>query len=264
MATSTPDASPTVHDVNHPDQAPPQSAGGFLTSAPSSPGLSTVSPGTLQYRPLPKPHEQPLRSGSRQESNFIRYLDNDLLTISRKFAKQSLPGGYTTMAEPAADMEKLVDLLWISSTPWLQVQYLLNIANTFNDYLASFPPDWPPIFQLLDKLDRCFYDLVVGTSRGWKMSMTEKVRVKGIIERTRLHVVQRAELYRDEEQPPDIDDRHERMEREWGSGDDERNDSSFELDMDDGGEDDEDLDLQMEISRVYSRTMEEVGERLGG
>lgn len=48
------------------------------------------------------------------------------------------------------------------------------------------------MFALLDRLDRCFHALItrsVGGGGGAGLNMTEKVRLKSLVERTRLHVV---------------------------------------------------------------------------
>lgn len=83
----------------------------LLSLAPSS--SSTIS----YYHTLPHPRSSgPLKSGSRSESNLITYLDDQLLQISRKYTKKYNESGYTTINAVVKDLERLVDILWVSST----------------------------------------------------------------------------------------------------------------------------------------------------
>ena len=83
----------------------------------------------------------------------------------------------------------------------LQIPYLLNIAMAVTTYLPSFAFDPRQTFQLLQKLDLAFSSLLHGKDRetdetlpGFeggrtKVTITEKVRMRGIVERTRVAVV---------------------------------------------------------------------------
>jgi hypothetical protein len=142
----------------------------------------------------------------------------------------------------------------------LQVQYLLSVALLLTSYLTSFPASPRPTFRMLRKLDTAFASLLRGenvdtgealggpptTSR--KMSITEMVRLKSLIERTRVVVV-------------DVMGRGEILEMREG-----------EKDIDGDGEGDEDEDREdqegvgrweMEVARVYDLTIVELGELLG-
>jgi hypothetical protein len=186
------------------------------------------------------------------------------LQVSRKYAKKFNDGGYTDAAEIADDLEELVDLLWVSSTPSLQTQYLLQIANSFNDYISSFPPRFESTLGLLDKLDRCFHSLITGSSAnsyvppspalsGSRMNMTERVRLKSVIERTRLHVVGLAEGMMEVPDLPAGEDVP-------GVGDQEPGNSP--VDALDGNSEEGGEALEIELSRVYERSLVEIGESL--
>ena len=91
------------------------SEGASLPPSLPSPAPSDAS-SAFSYRPLPHPRPSALKPGSRPENSLIAFLDHELLQVSRKYAKKFNDGGYTNAAEIADDLEKLVDLLWVSST----------------------------------------------------------------------------------------------------------------------------------------------------
>lgn len=92
---------------------PNNEAGGFLL-----PSLAAVDePGFVgTHRPLPTPRSSPLRPGSRHETALIRFLDGELLNVSRKYTKKYTPGGYYDIQSVASDLQNLVDLIWVSAT----------------------------------------------------------------------------------------------------------------------------------------------------
>ena len=84
----------------------------------------------------------------------------------------------------------------------MQTPYLLTIALTICSCLPSFPFSPRATFRVLHKLDLAFYSLLRGVNaetgeklpgfeggRG-KVSTTEKVRMRGLVERTRIAVVE--------------------------------------------------------------------------
>ena len=131
--------------------------------------------------------------------------------------------GYESFGELTKDMEALIDVVWVSGTrkafPYqsqcafantkvavasLQTPYLLTIALTICSCLPSFPFSPRATFRVLHKLDLAFYSLLQGVNaetgeklsgfeggRG-KVSTTEKVRMRGLVERTRIAVVETA------------------------------------------------------------------------
>jgi hypothetical protein len=248
---------------------PAHASGGFLRPStapsphPASPSVAALStPG----RPLPTPTKKSLNA--RAISSLIRYLDNALLETSRLHIQRAEGGGYRSVSALVEDLEKLVDLLWKSSTPSLQIQYLLQIANTFNEYLAGYQiadeKEWHDVFALLDKLDRCFHELLTAHATDTTgMNMTEKVRLKSVIERTRLHVVKLSELGDDRETPDPLTESvkdFERRERE------EEGPSTPEdvMDVKHEGEDGdgENFAWELDVARVYERTLQEIGDDL--
>ncbi|KAH0551045.1 hypothetical protein GP486_007600, partial [Trichoglossum hirsutum] len=165
------------------------------------------------------------------------------------------PVGYENIMDVCVDLEKLVDVIWVSGTPSLQVQYLLSIALLLTSYLTSFPASPRPTFWLLRKLDIAFASLLRGenvdtgetlggfaaTSR--KMSITEMVRLKSLVERTRVVVVE-------------VMGRGERLEESEDDGEGNE-DGDMEEDQEVVGR------WEMEIARVYELTIVELGESLG-
>ncbi|KAI5920965.1 hypothetical protein F4810DRAFT_387916 [Camillea tinctor] len=177
----------------------------FFSSLPS-PSPSTAS--SRIAAGLPRPRSKPLVPGSRKEDYARDYVSQRLLHISRRFVKKhGIPDpadqvtGYETMDEVCRDLEEVIDVLWFSGTPSIQIPYLLNVALAFNTYLPSFPPSPHPTFMLLKKLDHCFASLLVGYDirtkdplpgfqRGLSagLSRTEMVRCKSLADETRMLV----------------------------------------------------------------------------
>ncbi|KAI8624951.1 hypothetical protein F5Y19DRAFT_278079 [Xylariaceae sp. FL1651] len=186
--------------------------GGFI---PPSTSLPSPAPSTASSRVaalLPHPRSKPLVPGSRKEDYARDYVARRLLHISRRYVKKhGIPdpadevSGYESMDEVCRDLEEVVDVLWFSGTPSLQVPYLLNVALAFNTYLPSFPPSPRPTFALLKKLDHCFASLLVGhdvktkkplpgfssavdNSARQRFSRTDMVRCKSLADETRMLV----------------------------------------------------------------------------
>lgn len=160
---------------------------------------------------LPHPRSQPLRPGSSREDIVRRYISDRLLHISRRFVKKygiAEPGdtvvGYKSMGELCADVDALLNNLWRSGTPSLQVQYLLNIASELVTWMDGFKPSPRATLALLQKLDYCFASLLIGedletheTLPGFGaggnsragLSRTDMVRCRSIAEQSRVAVV---------------------------------------------------------------------------
>lgn len=153
----------------------------------------------------------------------------------------------------------------------LQISYLLNIASLLDECLPSFAFAPRPTFRLLRKIDVAFASLLQGRDAetgevlpgfaggGRKASQTEKVRIRGVVERTRVHVVEVAGK---------VGGSLDGMAQE--SGAEESNLEDVGLSM---TEEEEDVDMdgsgehaswEMEVARVYERTIVELGESLGG
>lgn len=128
-------------------------------------------------------------------------------------------------------------------------------------FMPGFRPAPRTLFRLLRKLDYAFASLLQGRDidtweplpgfeTGWRMSNTEKVRLKSIVERTRLCV---AEVIGDGDWEP---------EGEEGSID------NGALPVEEKSEDkygiEDDTAWDMEISGVYDKTIVELGNMLKG
>jgi len=115
------------------------------------------------------------------------------------------------------------------------------------------------MFRLLGKLDRAFASLLQGrdvetgeplpgSERGAVVSSTQKVRMKSIVERTRLCVIE----------VMDNKDFDYTTEDEPETGDEDGIDDLDDDDIDGGA------GWEMEIAKVYDRTIVELGDAIGG
>lgn len=141
----------------------------------------------------------------------------------------------------------------------LQIPYLLNIAGAVNSYLPSFPLSPQATFSLIRKLDHAFSSLLKGEDSqtgeilpgfegGLKrgMSKTDMVRVKNLIQDTRVKVVEAMDS------DIGID--------ESGADTGAETDGENAMDVDDGeAEGDE---YEMDVARVYEDTIVRLGEVL--
>jgi hypothetical protein len=264
---------------------PPAESGGFILSPPAS----VTSAITNANSELPHPRSTPLKPGGSKESAFIRYVDDRLLRIQRRFAKRETPSingdeaerdaaaiwdsvqGYKSMREACKDLEELMGVVWVSGTPGLQIPYLISLALLLTTIIADMPANPKQLFRVLAKLDHAFASLLQGKDvesgerlpgfenrRG--VSGTEKVRIRSLIERTRRSVLESLKS-------GELDDAYE-------SEDEGENDQS-EMDVDDDLEgelilegdgpyarDQEEESWDMQIARVYDRTMVELGDSL--
>ncbi|EON68987.1 hypothetical protein W97_08245 [Coniosporium apollinis CBS 100218] len=239
--------------------------GGFLQHQAFSPTPSATASSSSAYA-LPHPRARPLKAGGPKESAFIRYVDDSILHIQRQFAKRDNEAalgpedrGYASFGEAAKDIERLLDIIWVSGTPGLQVPYLLSLALLTTTFVSGFPPSPKAMFRLLGKLDRAFASLLQGrdvetgeplpgSERGAVVSSTQKVRIKSIVERTRLCVI---EVMNNKDFDYTTEDEPE-------TGDEDGIDD-LDDDVVDGG-----AGWEMEIAKVYDRTIVELGDAIGG
>lgn len=172
---------------------------------------TTASPEQSISASLPHPRRRSLRPGSTKEDTTRRFLEAKLLHISRRYVKKFQPAeesnlsdvkGYVSMNEIAKDFADLIDIVWLSGTPSLQIPYLLNIAGAINSYLPAFQPAPISTITLFSKLDHAFTSLLEGKDRktgdilpGFSssktdgLSKTDKVRLKSLVDDTRLLTV---------------------------------------------------------------------------
>ncbi|KAK9444241.1 meiotic recombination protein DMC1 [Metarhizium brunneum] len=259
------------------DQSTIPEPGGFIRQT----GLPSPAPSSASTRPLaglPHPRGHSLRPGSSKEDMVRRYVEERLLHISRRYVKKfgnPNPGdevvGFKSFGEVAKELDGLVNVLWKSGTPSLQIPFLLKLASDFTQYVRSFPPSPRATFELLRKLDHCFASLLRGqdmdtneTLPGFEnglragMTTTDMVRCRSLVEQTRVLIVEVLSS-------GDVDDE-----------DDEDEDEDEDTDMD-GGEsaaeaggnrtptpwDIEEERLHMDAARIYENTIVQLGERLG-
>jgi hypothetical protein len=264
-------------------------SGGFFQPGPGgllSPPPSSIASTSTAGSTLPSPRRQPLKSGSAKELAFRNYVDKHICSIQRRYAMKfsgendeaddmggglastPIPGmpkrqstgtevGYESFREVAKDIEKVVEVVWVSGTPGLQIPYLLTLALLAVNYIPGFPASPKTMFRLLDKLDSAFASLIQGKDvetgeplpgiNGRKgMTGTEKVRIKSLVERTRVTVV---EVMNKGEYEEEVDE-----------------ESETEADDDDMGDYDYDAgtDFAMEVAKVYDKTLVELGDTLEG
>ena len=264
---------------------PPAQSGGFILSPPPS----VTSAITNANSELPHPRSTPLKPGGSKESAFIRYVDERLLRIQRRFAKRETPSingdeadrdgaaiwdsvqGYKSMREACKDIEELMGVVWVSGTPGLQIPYLINLALVLTTIIADMPANPKQLFRVLAKLDHAFASLLQGKDvesgerlpgfdnrRG--VSGTEKVRIRSLIERTRRSVMESLKS-------GELDDAYE--------SEQEGETDQSEMDVDDDLEGElilegdgpyapgqEEESWEMQIARVYDHTMVELGDSL--
>lgn len=262
----------------------PPSQGGFILSPPAS---SVVSNSSSSKPTLPHPRDTPLRPGGSKESTFIRYVDQQLLQIQRRFAKRTTPStdssnesgfekgdawgdvkGYSSMKGICRDVEELLSVIWVSGTPSLQVSYLISMGLLVGSVVQNMPPTPRSLFRLLNKLDHAFASLLQGEDvesgerlpgflGGRGVSGTEKVRIRSLVERTRIDVIaafKKAEFV------------YEEPEEEKSGGeekDDIGTDGELILEGDyNEGVDEQDDSWDMQLARVYDRTIVLLGDSL--
>ncbi|KAK1971419.1 hypothetical protein LY78DRAFT_676845 [Colletotrichum sublineola] len=255
------------------DASQPPEPGGFFPSQT----LPSPAPSSTSARPsalLPHPRARSLRPGSNKEETVRRYVEERLAIVNRRYVKKHgnpEPGdqvvGYKTFAELCKDLHSVIDVLWLSGTPSIQIPFLLNIASDFTQWIDAFPPSPKATFSILKKLDHCFASILTGrdietkdTLPGFEngmragMSTTDMVRCRSSVEQTRLVIV---EVLSKE---PDEDDETEETESETDDtmGNDTEDDDAVDSVWD--GDDD---GFYLDAARVYENTIVQLGERLG-
>jgi hypothetical protein len=151
----------------------------------------------------------------------------------------------------------------------LQIPFLLNIALAVTSYLPSFPFSPRRTFQLLQKLDLAFVSLLQGRNAetgeelpgfdgGKAVSTTEKVRIRGIVESTRVLVVNISRSGGSLASESVTEETETETEGEM--------DVDTETDVESMGHHEDhgrgDGDWEMEVARVYERTVVELGNAL--
>ncbi|XWW93311.1 hypothetical protein V2A60_001243 [Cordyceps javanica] len=230
---------------------------------------------------LPQPRRKPLNPGGSKEDQVRRELEETLLNISRRYVKKfSGPDpantvvGFTNFTEVADGLSEVVDTVWRSGTPILQIPFLLKICGDFTQYVRSFPPAPKATFQLLNKIDHCFASLLSGkdiatqeTLPGFEnglrggMTTTDMVRCRSLVEQTRVLIVEIMSNERSVGSDVDSDDYDE-------DEDESEDDDEFKESRGGGGDDDEEQDdelasVRLDAARVFENTIVQLGNRLG-
>ncbi|KZL67999.1 meiotic recombination protein DMC1 [Colletotrichum tofieldiae] len=251
---------------------PPEPGGFFPSQTLPSPAPSSAS--ARSSAALPHPRARSLRPGSNKEETVRRYVEERLAIVNRRYVKKHgnpEPGdqvvGYKTFAELCKDLHGVIDILWLSGTPSIQIPFLLNIASDFTQWIDAFPPSPKATFSVLKKLDHCFASILTGrdmetndTLPGFEngmragMSTTDMVRCRSSVEQTRLVIV---EVLSKE---PDEGDEMEEDENETDAT--RGNDTEYE-DASGSVWDEDDDGFYMDAARVYEHTIVQLGEKLG-
>lgn len=241
--------------------------GGFIPPS----GLLSPAPSSTSTRSraieLPHPRGHSLRPGSHKEDLVRRYVEDKLLNISRRYVKKfgkPNPGdavvGFKSFSEVCREFEGIVNVLWKSGTPSLQIPFLLRLASDFTQYVRSFPPSPKSTFDLLRKLDHCFASLLCGQDMesrdslpgfenglGAGMTPTDMVRCRSLVEQTRLLMMEILSSGEVDEEETD------------GEGEESSAESTGYLLTWDADEE----KLHMDAARIYENTIVQLGARLG-
>ncbi|KAK7228373.1 hypothetical protein V2G26_000543 [Clonostachys chloroleuca] len=257
--------------------------GGFIRPWQGT-GLASPAPSTASSQHglslLPHPRGKSLQPGSNKEDMVRRYVEDKLLHTSRRYVKKfgdpdvgDSVVGYKSFSEVCRDLDGVVNVLWLSGTPGLQIPFLLKLASDFTQYVRSFPASPRASFEILGKLDHCFSSLLTGQDiiskeplpgfeNGLRagMSTTDMVRCRSLVEQTRVLMVEVMSNGEDIEEEDDDDDEK----GEHDTTDDDLDQSrvsdsgiytaSWNIDDD---------RLHLDAARIYEHTIVQLGERLG-
>jgi hypothetical protein len=143
----------------------------------------------------------------------------------------------------------------------IQIPYLMSLALLLTEFLPEYPPDPRSTFRILTKLDAAFASLIQGRNietgeslpgaeRGKLVTTTELVRLKSLVDQTRLVVVK---ALKETDLDDDNDDDDIRMSEITDETDDDDLDRRDEDDVTDVSR------QEMGITRVYDKTIVELG-----
>ncbi|KKY18221.1 putative meiotic recombination protein dmc1 [Diplodia seriata] len=239
---------------------PPDNTAAAAASAIATPPTSSV---TSSASRLPHPRSKPLKTGGPKESAFIRYADERVRQMRRRYAKREGGGGG---GGGDNDVKGYGGLKEASS---LQIAYLLTLADLVNEYIKGFQPVAPaPLFRSLDKLDLAFAsllqgrdvetgDVLPGFEGGRGVNATEKVRINSMVHYARSGVVEVMLKY-----DPEMDDADEEDEEtaEESGVDVDLGEAAGDYGVDDDG--DVEGTWDMKTAKVYDRTLVELGDDL--
>lgn len=144
----------------------------------------------------------------------------------------------------------------------LEIPYLLRLASLVAEVLPEFPAAPKATFRILDKLDLAFASLLQGRNietgetlsgflSGRKISTTDRVRMKSIVDQTRVIVM---DVIVNSE---DVGEEGEDDENVYMETGDEMEDIRESYGEDYG-------EREMGVARIYDRTVVELGDTIGG
>lgn len=263
--------SPRVQPVTNADDLPTPPESSLAPSIQSAPSVHKAAP-------LPRPRKHPLPSGGQKEVSLIFYLDRALENVGKRatnrHVKDLLPGevaGYRSFAEVAKDLDPLIDVVWVSSTPTLQLPYFISITVRAISCIPMFPPLPRTTLSFLSKLDTALAALLSGSDPdtheplpGFKnnrgISTTDKVRVKGIVERARSTTTKHLVGEEGEDAP--------KINRKADNGTDKEDGfvkfEGFENSDDSDDEEEAYKKDSWDVAHVFEKTVVELGDLLGG
>lgn len=233
-----------------------------MTAAYIEDGLLSPAPSevSVSHRPsdsLPTPRSHPLLPGSQKETSLINFIDARILNITRRYAKsfaadqsdQGIQTGYTSFSQAIADIDAVLDVVWISATPSIQIPYLLALAGHFRGYMHSFP--FVTIsFPLARKFDLAFSTLLSALANDPAVShvinTTEKVRIRSLAQETRFEMV-------------DVASKSGYSVRQDDLEDDEDETEADTTDATDNEERPGDPPIGLSLGKVYEKTLEILG-----
>ena len=272
--------SPATHDISiRLDVRSSEPQGSEGADGVRTPALPSFTRSVHKPTPLPRPRTHPLPPGGAKEASLIFYLDRVLdnlgKRITNRHVKDLLPGelpGYTSFAQAVKDLDSMVDVVWVSGTPTLQLPYLITIAVSIINYLPMFPPLPRTTLGFLRKLDTAFAALLSGydpetseplpglsNCRG--ISITDKIRLKGVVERARSTVTKH--LVSEETADWPVVGRN-------GDGPEKASEGFVKFEGFDDDDDDSINDTvahrfnHQDVAHVFEKTIMELGDLLGG
>ncbi|UKZ86668.1 uncharacterized protein TrAFT101_002492 [Trichoderma asperellum] len=258
-----------------------QLPGGFIRSQGGLPSPAPSSASSRAASSLPHPRNNALQPGSNKEDMVRRYVEDRMLYISRRYVKKfgnPDPGdavvGFKSFGEVCKELDGIVNVLWKSGTPGLQIPFLLKMASDFTQYVRSFPPSSKASFDLLHKLDHCFASLLSGqdietneTLPGFEnglragMTTTDMVRCRSLVEQTRVLMVEVMSSGEQEEEEEDDEDEDD-DETDGDDGQETERAESYNAGGNSAWDIDED-EMHLDAARIYEKTIVQLGRRLG-
>ncbi|KAK8162653.1 hypothetical protein BKA80DRAFT_290030 [Phyllosticta citrichinensis] len=259
----------------------PSASGGFFPPSRLTPSASSIASSSTATSSLPQPRSRPLKTGGSKESAFIRYVDERLRQTQRRFAKRgsetTIEGdvkGYSNFVEASKDLADVIDVVWVSGTPSLQVAYLLTIADLVNSFVTGLPPAPKALFRTLGKLDHAFASLLQGRDietgeelpgfqGGRGVNATEKVRIWSMVQHTRNTVVGVMAKYDPATAEDDDDDDDDLEEGQETQAEGTAEESGIDLDVDEEfGPVEHEGAWDLQVAKVFDRTVVELGDSL--